>query len=187
MKNHGIALLVTLLLTSCFPQSLRESNISQDEALIDAFYSFNRLRLEPLLASARSSAPNILYYQGWAEGGNYKIVERKACEEVSPGLVSCAITVRDDPMLALGIDFNVTDTFNITFTNNQITLVDTTSNDLQVYLDAYAWVTKELQELIAVPCRGFFDAGPTPADCARAMTKGYTLFAASNDFPRTLE
>jgi hypothetical protein len=187
IKNHGIILLATLMLTSCVSSVQVGSNITQAEALIDAFYSFDENRLEPFLESAESSAPKILYYQGWAEGGNYKIVERKVCEEKTPSMVSCSITVQDDPMLALGIDLNVTDTFNITFSDRQITSVDTTSNDLQVYHDAGAWVMKELTELIAEPCRGFFDGGPTPADCARAMTKGYAQFAASKDFPGSLE
>lgn len=187
IKNFGIVLLATLLLTSCASSDQVNSNITQAEALIDAFYSFDKVRLEPFLESAQSSAPAILYYQGWADGGNYKIVERKACEEKTSSMVSCSITVQDDPMLALGIDFNVTDTFNITFSNKEITSVDTTSNDLQVYHDAGAWVMKELPELITEPCHGFFDGGPTPADCARAMTMGYAQFAASKDFPETPE
>ncbi|MFT6438140.1 MAG: hypothetical protein ACJAVI_006226 [Candidatus Azotimanducaceae bacterium] len=187
INNYGIILLATLMLTSCASSVQVNSNITQSEAFIDAFYSFDKVLLERLLVSSQSSAPIILYYQGWAEGGNYKIVERKVCEDMAPGMVSCSITVTDDPMQALGIDFNVTDTFNITFLNKQITSVDTTSNDLQVYHDAGAWVMKELPELITEPCRGFFDGGPTPADCARAMTKGYTQFAASKDFPGALE
>ena len=184
MKTITLALLVSILLNACTSDETRQSNLGIAEAFIDAFYSFDQDRLESLLGSAGGSSPKIVYYQGWAEGGNYKIIKRNLCEEAAPGVVNCAITVQDDPMLALGIDFNVTDTFHITVVNNKITAVHTTSNDLQVYHDAGAWVMKEFPELIEEPCRGFFDGGPTPADCARAMTKGYASFAASGDFPK---
>ena len=81
-------------------------------------------------------------------------------------------------MLALGIDFNVTDTFKISFADGEITSVETSSDDLQIYHDAREWVMKELPELIEQPCQGFFDDGQTPGDCVRAMTEGYRRFAA---------
>ena len=160
-----------------------EYNLAIAESLIDAFYSFDPAMLEAFLASAEASASSIFYYQGWAEGGNYKVVDRKPCELDSSNVVSCSITVEDDPVLALGIDFKVTDTFSITFTNNEITAVETSSNDQQIYYDARDWVRKELPELVEVPCQGYFDVGPTPGDCARAMAEGYRQFAASDDFP----
>ncbi len=86
-------------------------------------------------------------------------------------------------MLALGIDFHVTDTFTITFANNNIASVETSSNDLPLYFEAADWVRKELPDLIREPCQGFFDGGATPGECARAMAEGYTRFAASDDFP----
>ena len=86
-------------------------------------------------------------------------------------------------MLALGIDFNVTDTFEISFENGEIKSVETSSDDMQVYYDAAEWVKRELPELVDIPCQGFFDGGPTPGDCARAMAEGYRRFAASDDFP----
>ena len=45
------------------------------------------------------------------------------------------------------------------------------------------WVKKDLAELIQEPCRGFFDGGPTPGECVRAMVEGYKRFAASDKFP----
>lgn len=153
------------------------------EALIDTFYSFNPIALEAALASAEDSIAAIAYYQGWAEGGNYEIVERMPCVLKAANVASCSITVKDDPMLALGIDFFVTDTFEISFVDSAIVAVATSSNDLQVYYDARDWVLREMPELVEVPCQGYFDGGPTPGDCARAMAEGYALFAASDDFP----
>ena len=39
-------------------------------------------------------------------------------------------------MLALGIDFNVTDTFALSFAEGEIASVETSSNDFQVFWDA---------------------------------------------------
>jgi hypothetical protein len=153
------------------------------ESLIDDFYSFDSVRLEEALANAEDSKESLLYYQGWAEGGNYEIVERKNCAVKSSNVVSCPITVKDDPMLALAVDFFVTDTFEIGFEDGMVTSVKTSSNDLPIYYEARDWVFSNMPELIAEPCEGFFAGGPTPGDCASAMAAGYRLFAASDDFP----
>lgn len=153
------------------------------ESLIDDFYSFDSARLEEALASAEESKESLLYYQGWAEGGNYEIVERKRCVVKSSNVVSCPITVKDDPMLALGVDFFVTDTFEISFDDAMVTSVETSSNDMPIYYEARDWVLSNMPELVAEPCEGFFAGGPTPGNCASAMAEGYRRFAASDDFP----
>lgn len=187
--NPGMLTVVMILLAGCtgsnetIPQNHQRTMLSNAEALIDAFYSFDQTSLESFLMSAGESAPPIVYYQGWAEGGNYRVIDRKSCEIKGENVVSCSITVEDDPMLALGIDFHVTDTFTITFTGDNVTSVETSSDDLQLYFDAADWVGKELPDLIREPCEGFFDGGPTPGECARAMAEGYARFAASDDFP----
>ncbi|PCI79697.1 MAG: hypothetical protein COB20_04355 [SAR86 cluster bacterium] len=153
------------------------------ESLIDDFYSFDSVRLEEALANAEDSKESLLYYQGWAEGGNYEVVERKRCVVKSSNIVSCPITVKDDPMLALGVDFFVTDTFEIAFQDERVSSVETSSNDLPIYYEARDWVRSNMLELIAEPCEGFFAGGRTPGGCARAMAEGYRRFAASDDFP----
>jgi hypothetical protein len=163
--------------------AVAETNIQKAEFLIDAFYSFDSSRLTPLLESAGDSASSIIYYQGWADGGNYKILDRQPCRLIDSDRVQCSITVEDDPMLALGSDFKVTDTFDITFDGNEILSVETSSNDQQIYYDARDWVRANLPELLEIPCEGFFDGGPTPGECAKAMAEGYAEFAASDEFP----
>lgn len=153
------------------------------EAMIDAFYSFDPDRLAPLLAGAGEAATRLLYYQGWAEGGNYRIVERGACVAATPTQVRCPVTVEDDPVMALGTDFKVTDTFTITFDGTTISGVETSSNDQPIYYLARDWVRENMPEVMEGPCQGFFEGGPTPGDCARAMTAGYRAFAASDAFP----
>jgi hypothetical protein len=154
------------------------------ESLIDDFYSFDSARLEKALASAEDSKESLLYYQGWAVGGNYEIVERKRCALKASNIVSCSITVKDDPMLALAVDFFVTDTFEITFEDRRVSSVETSSNDLPIYYQARDWVRANMPELVAQPCEGFFAGGPTPGNCAQAMAEGYRAFTASDAYPQ---
>lgn len=171
------------LTSNSFSSANTEALLPIAESLIDDFYSFDTVRLEEALVSAEESKESLLYYQGWAEGGNYEIVERKHCAVQSSNIVSCPITVKDDPMLALGVDFFVTDTFEIRFEGGAVSSVETSSDDLPIYYEARDWVRANIPELIAEPCEGFFAGGPTPGDCASAMAEGYRRFAASANFP----
>jgi hypothetical protein len=119
----------------------------------------------------------MVFYQGWAKGGNYQVIKRMPCKTDSAAEVSCSITVKDDLIGALGISFNVTDTFHISFSNGMIAKVRTSSNDPQAFNDAVDWVQRERPDLIREPCRGFFNGGPTPGDCVRAMVRGFAEFA----------
>lgn len=153
------------------------------ELMIDAFYSFEREELAPFLVGAGESAAEILYYQGWAEGGNYRIVRRAPCAEETEARFSCSITVEDDLVLALSASFKATDTFTISFDGKVITNVETSSDDQPVYYQALDWVEENMPDVMEGPCRGFFANGPTPGDCARAMAEGYRRFATSDAFP----
>ncbi len=157
-------------------------NLTKAEAFIDAFYSFDPDRLSPMLAAAPESVQSIMYYQGWAEGGNYKVLQRGACAVDENKLISCPITVQDDPVLALNTGFNVTDTFTLTFANGEIVKVETSSNDQPIYYEARAWVEREMPEVMSGPCKDRGAGGTTPGDCARAMTEGYRRFAASDAY-----
>lgn len=175
-----------LLLAAAGPaRAATPADVETAEAFIDAFYSFDPARLEALLSDADETAARILYYQGWAEGGNYKVVDRGACAIGDDDRVHCPITVEDDPVKMLGTGFNVTDTFHLTFEDGRIAHIETSSNDQPIYYEARKWVEENLPELIAEPCKDRGTAAGTPAECARAMTEGYRRFAASDDFPGT--
>jgi len=186
MHYFAISIVVALTLTGCSKSN--DDNIASAESFVDAFYSFDAQRLEAILSSAAESIPPIVYYQSWAEGGNYQIVNRMPCKSGSATLVSCSITVKDDLMGALGIDFHVTDTFHLSLSDGKIISVRTSSNDLQVFRDAEEWVKRERSELIREPCREYPDGGgPTPGKCVQVMVQGYAEFAASDDFPEQLD
>ena len=160
-------------------QIVIENIFAKAEAFVDAFYSFDADKLRPILVDAPDSAPNILFYQGWAEGGNYAVLDRMPCVAENQQVVSCSITVKDDLIGALGIDFNVTDTFHLTFSDGRIVSIETSSDDPQAYHDAEQWVQDKRPEVMEGPCQGYFDGGPTPQLCVQAMVKGYAEYAAT--------
>lgn len=146
------------------------------EKLIDAFYSFDPGQLLAAMADAAGSQPQIVYYQGWAEGGNYKVLERQPCQFASEGEVTCAITVRDDLIAALGTGYWVTDKFHLTLDSGRIVTVRTSSNDPPEFDLALAWLRREQPNLMTGPCHGFFAGGPTPDDCVRAVVRGFKAY-----------
>lgn len=152
------------------------ANLTTAEGMIDAFYSFDASSLQPFLSEAGEAETAILGYQAWAEGGNYIVMERMPCAPESEGTIACAITVQDDPVVALETGFNVTDTFHISFEDAVITGVETSSNDQPIYYEAREWVEANLPEVMEGPCKRVDGVRETPGDCARAMTDGYSQF-----------
>jgi hypothetical protein len=66
------------------PRTDSASQLTAAEAFVDAFYSFDAGRLKEALSAAPESVPRIAYYQGWAEGGNYVVLQRMPCRAESP-------------------------------------------------------------------------------------------------------
>ena len=153
--------------------SARDPRLAAAEAYIDAFYSFDAERLRRAMADAAESQPRLLFYQGWAQGGNYTVLERRPCVLGAPEEVTCAITVRDDLIAALGSGFDVTDTFHLSFRDGRLASVRTSSNDPPEFDQALQWLSTTRPQLLEGPCRGFFDGGPTPQDCVRAVVAGF--------------
>lgn len=184
MKQR-LLIYISLLMCSCNAVTNsgnklnHRSNVNIANEFIDAFYSFNRDTLQILLAHAQESQPLILYYQKWAECGNYQIIKRHDFVVKNDSVVLCPVTVKDDLIAALGINFNVTDTFHLTILKDQIRLVETSSNDPEMYYQAKEWVKQNRPELIEEPCRGIWEGGPTPCECVKAMVKGFEEFKAS--------
>ncbi len=181
LKNRTAScVLCALALSACSGETDTAAelatNLETAEDMIDAFYSFDPSRLQPFLSEAGEAEAGILGYQAWAEGGNYIVMERAACVPESEDTIACAITVQDDPVVALETGFNVTDTFHVTFEEGIITGVDTSSNDQPIYYEAREWVEANLPEVIEGPCKRTDGVRETPGDCARAMTDGYRQF-----------
>jgi hypothetical protein len=169
----------TLLLAFCKNETnstTQVTNIDVGNKFIDAFYSFNRDSLQSLLSSAQKSQPEILYYQKWAECANYKVLDRSQYFEKNDSTVLFPVTVKDDLMEALNLDFNVTDTFCIYIQNVKILSVRTSSNDPDVYYEGKKWIKQNRSELIKKVCEGIWEGGPTPCECALGMVKGLREF-----------
>lgn len=160
-----------------------DPNLAAAEAFVTGFYSFDSGDLETNLSSAPVIAPTFLYYQGWAEGANYIVLDRMACEASGLVEVKCAITVEDDLLKALDLDFNATDTFTLQVVEGEIVGGNFEGDDPEIVGLAFEWVDANRPELNDGVCAGFFEGGPTPGECARAFVQGFKDFAASDDFP----
>jgi len=85
MKIKPTFIILLILLGSCKNASeSEESNIIDNNVVIankfiDAFYSFNNDSLSSILFEANESRPGILFYQKWAECGNYEVFNRADC------------------------------------------------------------------------------------------------------------
>jgi hypothetical protein len=178
--------LALLILASCNNASNQEainsvSNEFVANQFVDAFYSFDRDSLESVLSLAKESHPSILYYQKWAECGNYKIVKRGGIIQKNDSVLLVPVTVKDDLMGALKIDFNVTDTFHLSMQNGKIRSLQTSSNDPDEYYKAKDWVKQNRPELIEKACEGIWEGGPTPCECILGLIKGFTEFTAQKN------
>ena len=82
----AFAIIIALSLIACGELSDSEDQRSADqlivsaESFIDTFYSFDPDAIRIALATAKNSIPSILFYQGWAEGGNYEVMKRMPCK-----------------------------------------------------------------------------------------------------------
>ena len=190
MKNL-LYLFVSITLLGCKNQTnskvdnYQKNNIDIANQFIDAFYSFNEDSLKLSLSYAEVSHPSILYYQKWAECGNYKVLNRSICKEINDSLVICPVTVKDDLMSALQIDLNVTDTFHIIIKDKKIQSVKTSSNDPDVYYEAKDWIRQNRPELIEKPCEDAWEGGPTPCECIKATIQGLAEFKANEETQKT--
>jgi hypothetical protein len=177
MKKITLLFICALALCSCKKASnselQNEDNLALAFRFIDTFYSFNRDSLQSLLAEARQSQPEILYYQKWAECAHYTVLDRTQFFQRNDSTIILPVTVKDDLMSALAINFNVTDTFHITVRNKKIHDVKTSSNDPAEYYQAKEWVKKNRPELIEKACEGIWAGGPTPCECVLGMLKGF--------------
>lgn len=182
-------IVVILLITLFFIGACKNASYSEFEGnlkvvneFIDAFYSFDKDSLQAILSQADETRQGILYYQGWAECGNYEIIERHKFIGKNDSLIICPVTVKDDLIGALQIDFNTTDTFHLTIVNQQIRSVSNSSNDPEQYYQAKEWVYLNRPELIEIPCEGIWEDGTTPCECVQAMVIGFTEYFKSKDF-----
>lgn len=157
-------------------KSTMDTNLTLANKFIDSFYSFDRQRLEDVLSEAKDSWPEIIFYQKWAECGNYKIVKKGKAVSGDETTVLYPITVKDDLMAALEISFNVTDTFHITIENHKIKAVTATSDDPAKYWEAKEWIKENRPDLYDIPCKDAWEGGLTPCECVKATVEGLKEF-----------
>ena len=155
-----------------------DGRLATAEAFVDAFYSFDRPRLEAAMANARGSMGDTLYYQQWAAAGHYAVLDRKPCRFEKRDEVVCPVTVRDDLIPALGLGMHVTDQFHFAFKAGRIVKVWNSSDDPPEFHQAMEWLRRERPSIFSGPCRGIWEGGPTPRECVRAVIDGFRDFTA---------
>lgn len=85
MKIKPTPFVFLILLGSCknAPKSEesqpQSNNVAIANQFIDAFYSFDKDSLSSILSKANESRTGILFYQKWAECGNYAVLNRADC------------------------------------------------------------------------------------------------------------
>ena len=175
VKLRNLLIGAALLIIGCTDKTPKDSagNIDIAKAFVDAFYSFKRDSLQTLLSAAETSRAGILYYQKWAECGSYQVLQRDSFLEKNDSTVIYPVTVKDDLMAALQINFNVTDTFRITIRDGKIRDVQTSSNDPDEYYIAKEWVYAYRPQYVTKACEGIWADGPTPCECIQGMLKGF--------------
>lgn len=159
----------------------RNNNLAIANQFIDAFYSFDQDSLKSILSQANRSSQGIIFYQKWAECGNYGVLDRADCIVKNDTLVVCPVTVRDDLIQALQLDLHVTDTFHLGIIDGHIKSVETSSNDPELFYEARKWVRENLAELVEEPCNREKEEGPTPCECVKATVQGFTEFIATKN------
>ena len=145
-----------------------DSDLRAAEAFIDAFYAWDANALSEAIHGAEN-AKRALYYQGWAEAGNYQILKRRQCTRVDEGWIECSITVSDDIGEALG--YVATDVFRLWVANGRIHRVEFEGDDPAIFNGVLEWMASDRPEVFTGPCKDFFDGGETPAACVRAVVE----------------
>lgn len=166
----GLLATSTLTLNGCRSNSQPDQRLLLAERFIDAFYSWSPNALSNTLTKAPGDRDRTLYYQAWAEAGDYQIQTRRACTAISSTEAECAITVTDDIGAALG--YIATDTFKLTFANKNLVGVSFTSDDPPVLQALFGWLKVKRPEVLSGPCKDLFDGGTTPGACIRAVVQG---------------
>lgn len=160
---------ILLSFTACCHAGSAAEDLATAEAFIDAFYSWDTERLvgtlHPTLPPEERDA--IIYYQGWAQGGNYAVRNRHPCSMNTS--ISCAITVTDDFGETLG--YTATDTFVVKVTEGLVSNVTFTGDDPPIFDLLIEWIGQEQPHVLMGPCKDLFAGGTTPGACARAVAE----------------
>ena len=176
MKSLYTVPVIAFITLSCVNEN--KSNVAIANDFISTFYSFKPGALKTILENAPSSHPGILYYQKWAECAHYEVMECGEFITKNDSTVICPITVKDDLMKVLRINFNVTDTFHIVIKDGLIRSVRTSSNDPDEYYKAKEWVKQSRPQYIEKACEGIWEGGPTPCECVKGMLKGFEEYSS---------
>ncbi len=152
--------------------------IATAERFVDAFYSWQPERLAAVVTPGED-ADRALYYQAWAEAGNYQVQTRRPCARGDDGRIHCAITVTDDIGGTLG--YVATDTFHLNVEDDLVQAVEFSADDPPILDEVFQWMGENQPEVFAGPCRDMFAGGDTPGSCVRAVIDGARQYLEARD------
>ncbi len=164
-----------LLLFCPFIGNTNPDNLYTAESFLDAFYTFEKNKLNRFLAPG-ADADRVLYYQAWAQAANYKVKQRRACAYTASKAIVCAVTVTDDFGQTMG--YVATDTFTMSIQKNIITAISFEGDDPPIFEALFEWIAMNNPQVLGGPCKDLFNGGKTPADCARAVAAAAKEFVA---------
>ena len=177
MPLGRFALLAMLLGSGC-ATTPQEDSIATAERFIDAFYSWQADALAATLEKGED-ADRALYYQAWAEAGNYAVQTRRPCAREEDGVIQCAITVTDDIGGTLG--YIATDTFHLSIADGLVRAVTFTADDPPILEAVFEYLSANNPEVFAGPCKDMFAGGTTPRACVRAVIDGAQRYLDSRN------
>jgi len=137
------------------------------EQFIDAFYTFQAVEIREIPFDSKLDIAPLLYYQAWAEGGNYKVAKRTDCYKAIDELIYCRIKVTDD--LGGNLGYIATDTFTLSIIDREITKVEFEGDDPFVFTRLLISIYLFQPEVFDGPCDKMFDGGKTPKACVQAV------------------
>ena len=170
MKSIRLVILGSILIS--LGATVVSNDLKSAEAFIDAFYSYDEVRLAETM-DAGDEGERALYYQAWAEAANYQIKKRRRCT-LENGSAVCKITVTDDFGRALG--YTATDTFVLTVENDLMIGVQSQGDDPPIFMELFDWISKNQPEVLAGPCADMFAGGQTPGECSRSVVLAANQF-----------
>ena len=182
---HPVARLVVLIVAALLTAGCSDDRSAHEpgavaEQFIDAFYAWDEEGVSALVAPGED-LDRVLYYQGWARGANYEVLERRPCastdgsDVTTAESIQCAITVSDDFGQALG--YRATDTFSLTMADGKIVAVSFAGDDPPVFEAVFAWMAEARPEVFTGPCLNMFEGGTTPQACSRAVADAARAYA----------
>ena len=168
MRRWSVAVLAILgLLGACGDEP--PDRIEVAEEFLDAVYSLDPDRLDAAMASLPEDDRRFLtFYQGFAAASDYEVTDGPSCQVSGPN-IQCSVRARDRFVDAVGLQAHEFERYTLSTRDGEVRDLRFRLQGPPALSEPFDWVVENRADVMDGPCRGFFDGGPTPDDCARAF------------------